>query len=77
MFQDERGSISHKRVIGATCALFLCVTMMMTAFSPEHIKPSDTVVSAVESIAIACIAGTTLDKFSFKGLTKTEDQQPS
>jgi len=73
MFQDERGTISHKRMIGAICALFLCGTMTLNSFSHETIKPSDTLVHAVESIAIACIAGTTLDKFSFKGANKTEE----
>ena len=60
MFQDERGSISHKRMIGAICTLVLCIGLIIGA------DPSETLIHAVEGIAIACIAGTTLDKFSFK-----------
>ena len=71
MFTDERGSISHKRAIGAMCALFLCVTMMLNSYSHESIKPADSLVDAVLTLGCVCIAGTTVDKFSSK-LTKTE-----
>jgi hypothetical protein len=64
MFTDERGIISVKRVIGFTCALFLCGTMLANSFSHESIKPSDTLVDAVLGMGIACVAGTTVDKFS-------------
>lgn len=66
MFTDERGSISHKRAIGAMCALFLCVTMMLNSYSHESIKPADTLVDAVLTLGCVCIAGTTVDKFSGK-----------
>lgn len=72
MFTDERGSISHKRVIGAVCTMFLCATMMLNSFSHESIKPSDTLVDAVLTLGCICVAGTTVDKFSTK-FNKTEE----
>ena len=60
MFQDERGSISHKRMIATLCTIILCVCLIIGS------NPSETLVHAVEGIVIACIAGTTLDKFTFK-----------
>ena len=73
MFTDERGAISHKRAIGAMCALFLCVTMMLNSYSHESIKPADSLVDAVLTLGCVCIAGTTVDKFSAK-LTKSEEK---
>ena len=67
MFQDERGSISHKRMIGTICTIVLCLALCLGT------DPSETLVHAVEGIAIACIAGATLDKFSFKQSINTEN----
>ena len=69
MFTDERGAISHKRVIGTICTLFLCVTMMLNSYSHETIKPADSLVNAVLTLGCVCIAGTTVDKFSKKSTT--------
>ena len=63
MFQDERGATSHKRMLGTICTLVLCGALIIGA------NPSETLIHAIEGIVIACIAGTTLDKFS---ITKSE-----
>lgn len=60
MFQDERGSISHKRVLATLCTLILCAAVVLKS------DPSETLVHALEGIVVAGIAGTTLDKFSLK-----------
>ena len=67
MFQGKRGATSHKRMIGTICTIILCIALV------TKVNVSETLVHAVEGIAIACIAGTTLDKFSFKETNKTEE----
>jgi len=67
MFQDERGAVSHKRMIGTLCTVILCIALI------TKVTVSETLVHAVEGIAIACIVGTTLDKFSFKESSLTKE----
>lgn len=66
MFLDERGVVSTKRIVGFMCALMLCITMFANQFTPEHIKPSDTLVNTVGLLAFGCLGLTSVDKFSFK-----------
>jgi hypothetical protein len=77
MFTDERNTVSVKRVIGFMCALFLCVTMALNSYSHESIKPADTLVDAVLSMGIACIAGTSVDKFSAIVTGKKDEPKPT
>ena len=61
---DETGSISSKRVCGIICTIMLCATLFANQFTPEHIKPSDTLVECVTALAFGCLGLTTIDKFS-------------
>ena len=61
---DETGSVSSKRVCGLICTIMLCSTLFANQFTPEHIKPSDTLVECVTALAFGCLGLTTIDKFS-------------
>ena len=61
---DETGSVSSKRVCGIICTVMLCATLFANQFTPEHIKPSDTLVECVTALAFGCLGLTTIDKFS-------------
>lgn len=61
---DETGTISSKRVCGLICTVMLCATLFANQFTPEHIKPSDTLVECVTALAFGCLGLTTIDKFS-------------
>lgn len=61
---DETGTISSKRVCGIICTVMLCATLFANQFTPEHIKPSDTLVECVTALAFGCLGLTTIDKFS-------------
>jgi hypothetical protein len=71
MFSDERGSTSHKRVIGFLCGLTLCVCMILNSVFHNTVNPSDKLIDSVLTLATICIAGTTVDKFSFMNKNKT------
>ena len=73
MLSDERGTWSHKRVIGITCALVLCACLIITSVIPKEFTPPTSLVDAVLTLACVCIAGTTIDKFSFKEKPKSEE----
>jgi hypothetical protein len=69
---DETGSISSKRVCGLICTIMLCATLFANQFTPEHIKPSDTLVECVTALAFGCLGLTTIDKFSLKSKSTDE-----
>jgi|LakMenEpi13Oct10_1017325.scaffolds.fasta_scaffold00008_19 hypothetical protein len=73
MLSDERGTWSHKRVIGITCALVLCACLIITSIIPKEFAPPTPLIDAVLTLACVCIAGTTIDKFSFKEKPKSEE----
>ena len=64
ILQDESGVVSSKRVCGIICTVMLCATLFANQFTPEHIKPSDTLVECVTALAFGCLGLTTIDKFS-------------
>jgi len=64
ILQDESGCVSSKRVCGIICTVMLCSTLFANQFTPEHIKPSDTLVECVTALAFGCLGLTTIDKFS-------------
>ena len=66
MLSDERGAWSHKRLIGFLCAIILCASLIITSIAPKEYQPPATLVDAVLTLACVCVAGTTLDKFSYK-----------
>jgi hypothetical protein len=64
LLSDERGAISSKRVCGILCTVILCATLFANQFTPEHIKPSDTLVEAVTLLAFGCLGLSSVDKFT-------------
>jgi len=62
IFQDETGSFSSKRFIGIIAGLTLCVTLYANSYSPENIKPSDTLVNAVAMLSFGCLGLASVDK---------------
>ena len=66
LFLDEVGNVSSKRVCGVLCIVSLCVTMFANQFTPEHIKPSDTLVDTVRLLAFGCLGLTSVDKYTKK-----------
>jgi hypothetical protein len=66
MLSDEKGAISSKRIAGILCTVMLCATLFANQFTPEHIKPSDTLVECVTALAFGCLGLSTIDKFSLK-----------
>lgn len=62
ILQDERGRLSHKRVISLTLSLVLAITLIISAF--VHIKIQPELISAIEVIIISSIGATAIDKFT-------------
>lgn len=62
IFQDETGSFSSKRFIGIIAGLTLCITLYANSYSPENIKPSDTLVNAVAMLSFGCLGLASVDK---------------
>ena len=58
LFSGPQGDTSIKRVIGAICSLALVVCLYLKkTFDP-------TIVTSVTTLAVACIGGTVIEKFS-------------
>lgn len=83
LFQDETNSFSSKRFIGIIAGLTLCITLYANSFSPENIKPSDTLVNAVAMLSFGCLGLASVDKIwaktrnadtPKKEITKTIDE---
>ncbi len=66
LLTDERGIISHKRVVAMTCTVILCTVFLVNAVFPKTVTPSTPMIDALTYIIIACIAGSSADKFSYK-----------
>lgn len=64
LLKDEKGSPSSKRFVGIFCALTLCITMFANSFSPEDVKPSESLVNAVALLAFGCLGLSSIDKFT-------------
>ena len=73
IFQDETGSFSSKRFIGILAGLTLCITLYANSYSPENIKPSDTLVNAVAMLSFGCLGLASVDKIWAKD-RKTNNQ---
>lgn len=63
---DERGQVSHKRVLGIIGMLVLCTSLIIGSILPNDYRPAPELITAVEVIVSVCIGSTTLDKFSYK-----------
>ena len=62
MLQDERGRISHKRVIALMLSFALMTTLIISAFT--KIELDKELISAIEFIVISVVGATTVDKFT-------------
>jgi len=60
MFQDERGSISHKRVVVSLGAISLCTAFLV------HIPVNDHLADLIAGIVAAGMGFTTWDKYTKK-----------
>lgn len=65
MVRDPQGEISHKRIIAYLCVSTLCICMIGSIFSKN--TPSSSLVDGVVMVAVAAIAGTSVDKFARNG----------
>lgn len=74
IFQDETGSFSSKRFVGVIAGLTLCVTLYANSYSPENIKPSDTLVDAVAMLSFGCLGLASVDKIWAKRDTTTNSK---
>jgi hypothetical protein len=64
LLKDEKGTPSSKRFIGILCTITLCITMFANSFSPEDVKPADSLVNAVALLAFGCLGLSSVDKFT-------------
>ena len=62
ILQDERGRLSHKRVIALALSLALVITLITSSFI--QIKIQTELISAIEVIIISAIGATAVDKFT-------------
>ena len=62
LLQDETGMFSSKRFIGIIAGLTLCITLYANSYSPDNIKPSDTLVNAVAMLSFGCLGLASVDK---------------
>jgi hypothetical protein len=62
ILSDERGRLSHKRVIALMLSLSLMVTFIISAITKVQLDKD--LISAIEFIIIAVVGATTADKFS-------------
>lgn len=74
LMKDERGILSHKRVVVISCTSVLCLVFLINAVIPKTVSPSKEMIDALTYIVIACILGTSADKFSFKQPIKPTDE---
>jgi hypothetical protein len=60
---SNNSGVSSKRVIAFIGFLFLSISMFITVFKKEA-TPSQSLVTAVETIIIVALGGSTVEKFS-------------
>lgn len=77
ILSDEKNRLSSKRVVGITCAIFLCVTLYQNSFSEEHIAPSVPLVQVVGALAFGCLGLSSIDKYTLRTNKKEENTTPS
>ena len=73
LFQDETRNFSSKRFIGIISGLTLCITLYITSFSPEGMKPPDTLINAVAMLSFGCLGLASVDKIWAK---RPNDETP-
>jgi len=71
ILSDERGRLSHKRVIALMLSLSLMVTFIISAITKVQLDKD--LISAIEFIIIAVVGATTADKFSNRAIEAPQD----
>jgi hypothetical protein len=64
LLQDEKGSVSSKRLAGLLCVIFLNATLLANSFSHGDIKPAESLVNAVSLLAFGCLGLSSIDKYT-------------
>lgn len=62
IFQDRNKNFSSKRFIGIIAGLTLCITLFTNSFSPDDVRPADTLVNAVAMLSFGCLGLASVDK---------------
>jgi hypothetical protein len=71
-FSDERGSVSHKRVIAILCFLVLAFALIYKLFCENCQESDSTLVDGLIIICCVAMGATSLDKFSKKEKVENE-----
>jgi hypothetical protein len=73
-FTDERGSISHKRIIAILCFLVLSFAMIYRLFCTQCQETDSTLVDGLIVICCVAMGATSLDKFTKKDVKQSENE---
>ena len=73
-FSDERGSVSHKRIIAILCFLVLSFALIYKLFCENCQDADSTLVDGLIIICCVAMGATSLDKFSKKENRETENE---
>jgi hypothetical protein len=73
-FSDERGSISHKRIIAILCFLVLSFALIYRLFCDNCQESDSTLVDGLIIICCVAMGATSLDKFSKKESRNIENE---
>lgn len=66
MWSDDKGLLSHKRILGSFGFVMLTLTMSANALYPKELTPSTELITAVEWLTISSLFGTVVEKFAKK-----------
>jgi hypothetical protein len=73
IFQDENKRFSSNRFVGIVCAMSLCITMFISAFTHQSIAPPSYIVEPVALLAFGSLGLGAANKI-FKRKNKQEDE---
>lgn len=66
MLSDDKGNISHKRILGTLGFIAITFSMVYNSVAPKEFSPSPELIHAVEYITMSAIFGTVIEKFTNK-----------
>lgn len=72
---DERGQVSHKRIISLLCFLVLSFVFVYKIFCPNCIQSDPILVDGLIVICCVAMGATSLDKFSLRNPTSQNNEQ--
>lgn len=72
LLSDENGILSSKRVVAILCVFLLCVIFVLESFSLIQPLQDTALIDALVYIAMVCLFGTSVEKFSFTKLKNKE-----